>query len=190
MNTTDDISKIKNRIWITAKSRIYSEKRFRRYDVASHLLLVLLSLTVITITLLDASHSSQEQIDTYTIIFSVFILVASIVVFGFRFGETAALHRECYLRLQQLYDSREKADEVERCYHEILAAYPNHTDFDYDCLVLGRTFGQDGGMSKPDGSSVSWTWGMLFRWAIHHLVFWSIPAFFLAISVALLACIW
>lgn len=190
MSEIDENSRIKDRIWITAKSRIYAEKRLRKYDIISHLILVLLSVIVIALTLLKGTLPQQAPLDTYTVVYSVFILAASIVVFGFRYGETATLHRECYLRLQQLHDSREPAEEIERRYHEILSSYPNHSDHDYECLVLGRTFLSAGGMSRPDGTPIKWTWGMACRWIVHEITFWGVPFVLFASSVGTIFWAW
>ena len=190
MSDSSEKDNIKNRIWITSKTRIYAEKRYRKYDIMSHLVLSLLSAIVISLTLFKDLLPQGAPLETYTIVYSIFILIASIVVFGFRFGETATLHRECYLQLQRLNDSKQDADELIRCYHDILSSYPNHSDMDYECLVLGRTFPNLKGLKRLDGTHIDWTFGMLFQWSLHQIIFWLLPVALIGASVGTIFWIW
>ena len=190
MSEDADFSKIKELIWITTKSRIYAERRFRSYDIASHIVLSLLSVVIISITLLSEELPQSAPLDAYTVVYSVFILAASIVVFGFKFGETATLHRECYLRLQRLHDSTDTHDKVLERYHCILSSYPNHSDCDYESLVISRTLLNSEIMSRSDGTSILWSYPMLFRWAVHHLSFWLLPCVILVTSIGSIFWIW
>ncbi|PCJ91180.1 MAG: hypothetical protein COA50_16765 [Flavobacteriaceae bacterium] len=184
MTDIDQVSKIKGRTWITAKSRIYAENRFRRYELMSHLLLSIYSIAIIALTIFKEFLPEGAPVDAYTIVYSVLALSASIIVFGFRFGETAALHRECYLRLQELHDSHDDAAEIERNYHSILSSYPNHSDLDYARLVLSRTFPNNrNGLKRNDGTPIMWNFGMLMRWCIHQLFFWGMPILLLSTTV-------
>ena len=190
MNDETNSSQIRDRIWLTTKSRIYAERRHRRYDVVSHIVLALLSVIVIAITLLRDELPQAAPLDAYTVVYSVFILAASIVVFGFKFGETATLHRQCYLRLQQLHDSTDPDDLLVLRYHDILSSYPNHSDCDYESLVIGRTFPKSEGMSQPDGTAISWSVGMLIRWLAHQVMFWALPSALLVASIGTIFWIW
>jgi len=190
MNDETNSSQIKDRIWLTTKARIYSERRFRRYDVVSHIVLVLLSVIVIAITLLRDELPEAAPLDAYTVVYSVFILAASIVIFGFKFGETATLHRECYLRLQQLHDSTDACDVLVARYHDILSSYPNHSDLDYESLVIIRSFPKSQGIYRSDGTAISWTVWMLIRWSSHHLLFWALPSALLVVSIGTIFWIW
>lgn len=190
MDDNTEKDNIRDRIWITAKSRIYTEKRYRQYDIMSHLVLSMLSAIVISLTLFKDILPQGAPLETYTIVYSIFILIASVVVFGFRFGETATLHRECYLQLHRLNDSKQDTAEVVRCYHDILSSYPNHSDLDYESLVLGRTFPNSKGLKRLDGTDINWTWGMLFRWCIHQITFWVFPIVLMGASIGTIFWIW
>ena len=190
MNDETNISQIRDRIWLTTKSRIYAERRYRRYDIVSHIVLALLSVIVIAITLLRDELPQAAPLDAYTVVYSVFILAASIVVFGFKFGEIATLHRECYLRLQQLHDSTDEDDALVGSYHDILSSYPNHSDCDYESLVISRTFPKSGSMSRPDGTAISWTAVMLIRWLAYQIVFWTLTIALLVASVGTIFWLW
>lgn len=116
---------IKAAIWLTCHSRMFAEKRYRSYTYISHLLLSWLALGVIAWAVVHTLQTSDALLDTYSAILSVLVFALSIIVFGFRFGETATLHRECYLRLQKLHDSESDTARLIHEYHEILGAYPS-----------------------------------------------------------------
>ncbi|WP_333827574.1 SLATT domain-containing protein [Pararhodobacter sp.] len=163
--------------WITSKSRMYAEKRLRLYDWVAHLLLSWLSLSVIAWSVVRSSVENGVLIDLYTAILSVFVFAFSVIVFGFKFGENAAQHRECYLRLQKLLDSGASLDEFTQQYHEILAGYGNHGSWDYESVVLSLTLlnkreGQERAMQGKDGSSIVWSWPMLLKHVVFGLIFW------------------
>lgn len=175
MKKVNETETIKNRIWMTAKSRIHAEKRYRHYNIVSHIILVFLSIGVIGSTLLKGDLPPIIPLDELTILLSVFVMAATIVVFGFRFGEIATLHRECYLRLQSLLDRDETIDEFKRCYHEILGAYPNHASIDYESLVLDRTFLTKKNLKRLDGEPIDWDRRMLAKWLLHFVFLWIVP---------------
>lgn len=165
--------------WITSKSRMYAEKRLRLYDWAAHLLLSWLSLSVIAWSVVRSSIASGALIDLYAAILSVFVFAFSVIVFGFKFGETAAQHRECYLRLQKLLDAETSSEKFTQQYHEILAGYGNHGSWDYESVVLSLTLfnkreGQEKAMQGKDGSSIVWSWAMLLKHFTFGLIFWGL----------------
>ena len=185
-----ETNNIKARIWLTSKSRMNAEARFRKYNQITHILLCLLSVILISITVLSGSLPAQVPVDAYSVVFSVFILAFSIVVFGFNFGETSVLHRECYLSLQKLYDSRDSAEEIERNYHSILSSYPNHSNLDYERLVLSKTFPQKKGMSDPNGVPISWDMWMLIKQCFHEIIIWGLSLGLLILSVGSMFLFW
>ena len=175
---------IKAAIWLTSHSRMIAEKRYRTYDTVSHLLLSWLSLSVIAWAVVRSSQASSVVLDTYTAVLSVFVFAFSIITFGFRFGETATLHRECYLRLQKLHDRAVDAETLTSQYHEILGAYSNHNDCDFESLVLEKTLLNRRKMWGKDGQEINWTFSMLGTFVLRKIAFWLIAvAFFLLGSV-------
>jgi hypothetical protein len=163
---------IQTAIWVTCHSRMIAEKRYRLYDNISHLLLSWLSLSVIAWVVIRGSQSPSAALDTYTAVLSVFVFAISIIVFGFRFGETATLHRECYLRLQKLYDSEPDAELLTGKYHEILGAYSNHADKDFEALVIEKTLLHHRKMWGKDGEQINWTSSMLVKFVLRATTFW------------------
>ena len=121
-------------IWITSCARIEAHARFSFYDILSHLLLTLYSLGLLGLSVFEKQLASTwlgSNVESIFIMLSVYVLCASLIIWGLRFGETARLHKECYLKLRQLYDT-EKDDTQDKIsqYHQILERYPNHSDQD------------------------------------------------------------
>jgi len=121
-------------------------------------------------------------LDTYTAVLSVFVFAFSIITFGFRFGETATLHRECYLRLQKLHDEKIDAEKLTSQYHEILSAYSNHNDRDYESLVIERTLLNGRKVWGKDGREINWTGSMLVKLVLRTTAFWLITVAFLLLG--------
>lgn len=172
--TVGSLESTKTVIWTTAHSRMIAEKRHRTYDTVSSLLLSWLSLSVIVWATVRSSQPTTALLDTYTAIISAFVFAFSIITFGFRFGEIAALHRECYLRLQKLHDSEIDAEKLISGYHEILGAYRNHDDCDYAALVIERTLYNRKEMWDSNDNEVKWTGLMLVKHASRAIAFWSV----------------
>jgi len=168
--------------WITSKSRMYAEKRLRLYDWMAHLLLSWLSLSVIAWSVARSSVENGALIDVYAAILSVFVFAFSVIVFGFKFGEGAAQHRECYLRFQKLLDAEVPEEDFIQQYHEILAGYGNHSSWDFESLVLSSTLfnkrkGQENAIQGKDGSGIVWSWTMLLKHFFFGFLFWCACAF-------------
>jgi len=160
-----------------------AEKRYRAYENVSNLLLSWLSLSVLAWAVVRNSQSPSVILDTYTAILSVFVFAFSIITFGFRFGETATLHRECYLRLQKLYDCESSSETLNSQYHEILAGYGNHDSRDYEALVIDRTLLNSRKLWGKDGREVTWSAAMLVKWVARVVVFWLVAAIIFAIGL-------
>jgi len=118
--TTDLFERTKNSIWITSHCRMIAEKRYRTYDTVSSFLLSWLSLSVLAWAVVHTTTTADPFLDTYTALISVFVFAFSIITFGFRFGETSVLYRECYLRLQKLLDCENDPEKLVCQYHETL----------------------------------------------------------------------
>jgi hypothetical protein len=170
--TADPVESTKAVIWTTAHSRMIAEKRFRTYDIVSSLSLSWLALSVIVWATVRSSQHNTVLLDTYTAIISAFVFAFSIIIFGFKFGERAALHRECYLRLQKLLDSEMDAEKLTNQYHEILGAYQNHNNCDYDALIIERTLYNNKWVRDRNGKDVKWTRWMITRHLFRTIIFW------------------
>ncbi|WP_367305023.1 hypothetical protein [Sphingomonas tagetis] len=88
-----------------------------------------------------------------TTFLSTAILAASIFLYGQRFELRAVGFRECYLKLRDLYDSPELQDVVVKRYNEMLPAYENHSQCDYDKVFFDSWFANKT-IYDPNGSNV------------------------------------
>lgn len=183
MTDTSVKSPIKSAIWLTCHSRMVAEKRYRRYENISHLLLSWLSLSVIAWAVVRNSQHPSLLLDTYTAVLSVLVFALSIITFGFRFGEVAASHRECYLRLQKLHDCETNPSTLAAEYHEILGAYGNHSDRDFETLILERTLFGHRRVQGKDGQQIPWTGVMLMKATFRVVTFWLIVSIFFALGL-------
>ena len=172
---------IRDRLWITAKSRMVAEVRLNRYDLASHLILSYYALTNILAAIFsDALATHVTYFNEITIVVAVVTFAASLIVYGFKFEHTAALHRDCYLRLDELRTMGLKNEEIEKRYHALLAGNPNHSERDYETLVIERTFFKNQDMWNVSGQ-VKWNYWMLLR------RFCRVSIFYLAVLILLAA---
>lgn len=116
-----------------------AEKRYKRYDLASHLILSYYALFMVFISIFANYVDIFFPIFSINIALSATIFGTSLIVHGFRYGEVAQLHRECYLRLQRLISTENDENKILSQYHEIIAGYPNHSESDYEALIVGRS---------------------------------------------------
>lgn len=131
-----EVKLVRDKIWRTAKSRMRAEVRYRRYHLAAHFFISYYSLLVIIASIFASELTELASVtDKIVIALSVVVFSLSLVIYGFRFSETADKHRECYLRLQRILDDSTIADLADQ-YHSILQHYPNHHSHDYDDLLV------------------------------------------------------
>ena len=105
-------------------------------------------------------------------------------------NKTAVLHRECYIRLQKLHDSRSDVEVIEDTYHDIVSSYPNHSDADFDRLILSRTLFHSAGIVDPNGKPLTWNWAMLGKFLASQILFWLSPILILVVSVGSIYWLW
>ncbi|WP_162150960.1 SLATT domain-containing protein [Ahrensia sp. 13_GOM-1096m] len=177
----NEIIRLQTRIWWTSKTRMQSEKRLRTYEMLSHVGIALLSVLLIGFTIY--SGPNNPNINAHLITLSVFITVLSVLIFGFKFGEQATLHRECYLKLDELRDSELKYDEMKKSYHKILASYPNHASCDHSRIIINETLFGHGKLQDSNGNEVKWTLLSALSWFFSYTLPWVLITFVLAFSL-------
>lgn len=166
----DDIKKVQNRIWITERCHMNAEKRSRFLELYFHIVLALFALASIGVSMLrDAQmDGSQESILSFT---SITTLCLSLLIFGFKFGETAARHRSCYLALQKLRaEQHENSTVLETKYIEILGHHPNHTPGDYMRLAVSNILQGTQDIESPPGQKVKLSLWTRLTYAIGWLI--------------------
>lgn len=130
-----------------------SHERFKNYDLLSHLVLTFYSVTLLAFSVF-ADHLTVTKIGPYasevSIVLSLAVLCASLVIWGLKFSKTADDHRECYLALQRLYEDKEARVEKSN-YLQILDRFPNHSDFDFESMLYRNIWCQSKTMEDRKG---------------------------------------
>lgn len=168
-------SKLNDKIWLTSKSRKRAEERCRTYERHWSFVLVLGSFLLSGIALFDDRFPLNTPTQQLSISLSILLIFTSMVIAGFKFGELAAMHRQCYLRLDKLAASASPDDERSLEYHSILEGYPNHSPLDYHKLVIDETFLTGKKLFNPDGSKLTWSFVMLLNVVRHYLMLLVLP---------------
>lgn len=132
---SSDLERVKHRVWITERCHMNAEKRNRRYELYFHLLLAFYSLSAIGYGIIANEQVNAIGDDDFLFL-SVVTLTLSLLIFGFKFGETAAQHRACYLSLQKLRFEKHTAESLNGAYITAIGSLPNHTTNDFHRLVI------------------------------------------------------
>lgn len=125
------------KIYITYKTRMTTEARLRRTSRLSNILLAWYSVVLIALSLADLT--GQYQIYRFSLIssaISVGTLALSLFLYGEKYNERADQFRDCYLKLQRIYQSSDTTDDKMKNYYDVLDFYENQTSDDYDEMVF------------------------------------------------------
>lgn len=149
-----------------------AEKRLLRYNNWSLFLLAYYSVFTVVLSVFPYYFKLfYSYFDGISVAASVAVLVASLVVGGFRFERTASLYRDCYLSLQRLYDDEGDSKSKQKPYADILVVCPNHSDGDYyDFLVTHIVI--DGKKVSSDGKEIKCTKYMMFLFIWRRTIFY------------------
>ena len=135
---------LSDKIWVTRKTRIYTEQRLIKANMISNFLVIWYSFFLVCLTIWNLQFP-DEKANIFLAFGSIAVLVASTVVASQKFSERSLAVRNCYLKLDELYfkvkEAEEKQEldddriqEFEREYLVILQNVENHSEFDYLCL--------------------------------------------------------
>lgn len=175
---------VQDKIWITSRIRMMAEKRLLKYNNWSLFLLAYYSVfTVVLSVFSDYFKSFYTYFDGIAVAASVAVLVASLVVGGFRFERTASLYRDCYLSLQRLYEDEGDGSSKQKPYADILVVCPNHSDGDYYDFLVTHIF-LDGKKVSSAGEQVKCTKYMIFSFVWRRIVFWTLITLLVLIPLA------
>lgn len=131
------MSEISDKIWTTYKARMISEKRYFAYDLASNIWISTYSLLLIGTSIFsDDIVLCYPSFAKVNILLATLVFALSLVLYGFQYKEKGARHRECYLKLQALYDKRDVVPDLAGAYNSIRETYANHSDRDYSDLLV------------------------------------------------------
>ena len=97
--------KFSDNVWFTRKARIQSEKRLKRNHIHSQLLLIEYTLlaSILSVVTLRYNKILGEDTDILIAVFSIIILVISLVITNLDFNERANSFKINYIQLQEIY---------------------------------------------------------------------------------------
>lgn len=131
-----------DKIWVTRKTRIYTEQRLKRKALISQLVMIVYSFLLVAISVWNLVCSSQP-LNMVSVFGSIAVLISSVFLSSQRYTERALEMKNCYIRLDELYHKVKKSEtskdynSVEQLrseYTSILLNIENHSDYDYLCL--------------------------------------------------------
>ncbi len=129
---------LSNKIWLTRKTRIYTEKRLIFNEQVSNALMIWYSFSLVSFSIWGYQNNSNY--DSLLIISSIGVLITSIYLSSQRFSQRAEQIKKCYISLDTLnakalhYENQNNVNELElihNAYSETLLEVENHIDFDY-----------------------------------------------------------
>ena len=133
---------LSDKIWITRKTRIYTEQRLIRKNFFSQMLIIFYSCLLLFLTIWNLKYPN-ENINLFLVIGSIAVLITSISISSQKYIERSYALRNCYLNLDELY-SKVKRAEISKDYDHIqqyeseytanLLNVENHSDYDYLCF--------------------------------------------------------
>lgn len=133
---------LSDKIWITRKTRVYTEKRLRNYAFLSEILITLFSLFMVFLSIWNFVNSN-EDINFLLICGAISLLAISIFISSQKFVERAGSIRNCYIRLDELYNKVKGCEKKQNeqllkdyiaNYSDILLNVENHSNYDFLCL--------------------------------------------------------
>jgi hypothetical protein len=124
-----------NKIWITRRARIQTEKRLLSNAFHSQLLLLWYSFSGVAVAIYYLSTSPDQPQNVIWVVFSVLVLVMSGYIQGFSYKKRADAVKLCYENLDKLYiKAKNPQTSRESLYDEykmILDSCENHTTGDF-----------------------------------------------------------
>ncbi len=172
------------RIWLTYKTRIISEQRFNNYALVSHLALSWYAFLSIVFSIYQsnlAKSLGEVGANQASLVISVLTFGLSLVIYGFKFEDAARTHRDCYLRMQSIYQSDDSNERKLEDYRKLLDHYPNHASRDYSDLLFdgwrsGRVLkGTDGLPIKFSNSDAAVCYARRVLWIVFIAIVFGLP---------------
>lgn len=128
-------TKLHDKIWITRRARIQTEKRLLSNAFHSQLLLLWYSFFSVAAAIYFLTDSPDQSQNVIWVVFSVLVLLMSGYTQGFSYKKRAAEVKLCYENLDKLYMKAENQQTAEESlydkYKAILDSCENHTIGDF-----------------------------------------------------------
>jgi len=178
---------LSDNIWWTRKSRIHTEKRLLKNAFHAQVILLWYSIFSVFVAVYYLNFNIDSQYSGVAwVVFSVLVLVMSVFINGLGFKERAALVKESYETLNQLYHDAllDKADiqSLNENYKQILSVCENHTDRDYTSALCTEYLNHPNPKNKETGLSkipTKYNWFMytvyLTKMFVFTIILYSLP---------------
>jgi hypothetical protein len=154
-----------------------AERKAIRNQNVSYLAVTYYSLFTVILSIFDTYYKVPYPVlDKISLAASVIVLVASLVAAGFRFEARAAEFRDCYLRLQRLFDQPLTEDEKKDRYREMMLDFPNHSPADYTDMVINHTLIEEKQLYN-DNKKIDYNWKMMTSWLIRKITYYGLLLF-------------
>ena len=172
------------KIYLTYKTRMTTEARLKYKAQLSNVFLTWYSFALIVFSLLDLSKRfTIINFSMISAVVSIAIFAMTLFLYGQRYTERAGQFRECYLKLQALYESEIATASKMKKYSDILALYENQSDRDFDEMVFdswwrGQTLRNAQGPLKISKNTLLLVAGRRFIRAALTAAFFLVPVIF------------
>lgn len=149
-----------NRIWLTYKTRMVTEKRFKRYALISHLAMSWYAFLSIVFSIYQDRFALALGVDganKAALVISVLTFGLSLIIYGFKYEDSANVFRECYLKMQSIYQSTDLDDVKSKNYLSVLDQFPNHSDRDWKEMIF-ENWRAGRKVTGTDGNDIVLNW--------------------------------
>lgn len=158
---------LSDKIWITRKTRIYTEQRLQDYGAISQLLMILFSLALTSLSIWNL-QGNDPWLNLISAFASIVVLVLSVHITSQKYAERAISMRNCYVKLDELYSKVKRAEanndkkmlqQLESEYTGLLINIENHSEYDFLCLrysLKGNSNTSLGPFTRQDNLQYIW----------------------------------
>jgi len=133
---------LSDKIWVTRKTRIYTEQRLQGISNITQALMVAYSLALVSLSIWNL-QSNDPKLNVISAFASIVVLVLSVYLTAQKYAERSIAMRNCYVKLDELYSRAKRAEarkdkqalqSIESEYTSLLMNIENHSEYDYLCL--------------------------------------------------------
>lgn len=160
-------------------------------DRLSHIILTIYSVALLGFSVFS-EHFNETVIGPYqsdiSVVLSLSVLCASLVIWGLGFGEKARDHRDCYLAIQRLCEEPIENDAKIAKYLDILDRFPNHTSLDNERFLFRKLIIERDKLYGPKGPKTMPCLRVIkfLVWQLVELIALALVVFSPAIVIALI----
>ena len=182
---------LSDKIWVTRKTRIYTEQRLQRISNITQALMVAYSLALVSLSIWNL-QSNDPKLNVILAFTSIVVLVLSVYLIAQKYSERSIAMRNCYIKLDELYSRAKRAEankdengleDLESEYTSLIINIENHSEYDYLCLRYSLRNNKDTTLppfTKAD--HIRFLWGITWRVTLTVIAF--------VIALPFIVCIW